>query len=270
MMIDGLNFIERQLPGFRKSIWKTIYGFLAWRFPTREWFFMNYGYDGLSQELHLLPEDEKNRYFIQMYAQALGELELAERDILEVGCGRGGGSEWISRTQKVRSMTGLDLSDRAIALCREIHKGSNLKYLQGDAEKLPFPEASFDIVINIESCHHYPSAPTFLREVTRVLKPGGYFCIADYGEKFEIDRLHQYLNDANLELLQWSDISSNVVKALKLTEELKLNMLKNHHVPWFLLAPVKTFVGAEGTDIYDRFVDGRLLYVSAKLRKPVD
>ena len=269
MIIDGLNLIERQFPGFRKSIWKTIYGFLAWRFPTREWFFMNYGYENPSQELKLLPEDEKNRYFIQMYAQAFSELELAERDILEVGCGRGGGSEWISRTQNVRSMTGLDLSDKAIGLCQEMHKRTNLKYLQGDAEKLPFPEARFDMVINIESCHHYPSVPTFLQEVTRVLKPGGYFCIADYGEKFELDRLHQYLKDTDLELLHWSDISSNVVSALELTEALKVKLL-NSYVPWFLRSPVKTFVGAKGTDIYDRFVDGRLLYMSAKLRKSIN
>jgi len=267
-MIDQFNFIERQFPGVKKSIWKTIYGFLAWRFPTREWSFMNYGYDNPSQELHLLPEDEKNRYFIHMYAQALGGLELAERDILEVGCGRGGGSEWIARTSLVRSMTGLDLSDQAISLCREMHKGPNLKYLQGDAERLPFPEASFDIVINIESCHHYPSVPTFLREVTRVLKPGGYFCIADYGEEFELDRLKQDLHEANLELMQWSDISDRVVRALKLTEPLKVKML-NSQVPWFMLAPVKTFVGAKGTEIYDRFVNGRLLYVSARLKKTV-
>jgi ubiquinone/menaquinone biosynthesis C-methylase UbiE len=45
--------------------------------------------------------------------------------------------------------------------------------VHGDAENLPFPQVSFDAVINVESAHCYGSIERFLAEVHRVLRPGG-------------------------------------------------------------------------------------------------
>lgn len=266
MSIDLLNFIERYFPWTKKGFARGLYNFLAWRFPYREWQFMNYGYDDEEMDLALDPEDEPNRYFIQMYAATLGSLEVRDRDILEVGCGRGGGSEWIARAQKPRSMTGLDLSENAISLCRERYELPNLKYVRGDAQQLPFADNSFDIVLNIESSHHYPSMVKFLHEVCRVLKPGGYFCIADYRERTELDGLKKALDRASLNLIQCEDITTNVVRALKLTEAIKIDFMKRY-VPWFLSSLVRTFAAAEGSEIYNRFVEDRLPYIQATLRK---
>ena len=49
----------------------------------------------------------------------------------------------------------------------------------GNAIDLPFSDSSFDAVISIEASHRYPSFETFLREVRRVLRPGGHFMFAD-------------------------------------------------------------------------------------------
>ncbi|HIE02449.1 MAG TPA: class I SAM-dependent methyltransferase [Thiotrichaceae bacterium] len=261
------NF-ERRFPRLRKTVWKGLYGFLAWRFPTEEWFFMNYGYAYANPEEQpeLLPEDEKNSYFIHLYAQTLQPVELAHQDILEVGSGRGGGSEWIARTQNVKSMTSVDLSSNAISLCQKNHKLPNLTFKQGDAEKLPFPDHAFDIVLNIESSHHYPSMPTFLQEVKRVLKPGGYFCLADYRDLPEVEDFKQHLDASGLERLQLIDITDNVIKALDLTNDVKQNMIERQ-VPRFLLDAFKTFAAVKDTEVYNRFVDGRLIYLSTLLRK---
>ena len=51
--------------------------------------------------------------------------------------------------------------------------------MQGDAQNLPFPDQSFDAVINVEASHQYPDFPRFLEEVTRVLRPGGHFLYTD-------------------------------------------------------------------------------------------
>jgi fatty-acid O-methyltransferase len=57
------------------------------------------------------------------------------------------------------SYTGLDLNPAGIALCRKRHNLPSLDIVRGDAENLPFPDQSFDAVINIESLRldHAPS-----------------------------------------------------------------------------------------------------------------
>lgn len=63
----------------------------------------------------------------------------------------------------------------------------NKDIIQGNAEHLPFPARSFDIVLNVESSHLYTNINKFLEEVYRVLKPDGYFCWADLRQKNEVD-----------------------------------------------------------------------------------
>ena len=56
-------------PRFKKAMWKRVYEFLASRYPTEEWTFMNYGFASLNggePELET-DKDENNRYFIQLY-----------------------------------------------------------------------------------------------------------------------------------------------------------------------------------------------------------
>ena len=54
-----------------------------------------------------------------------------------------------------------------------------VKLLLGDSEALPFPDNTFDVVYCNDSFHHYPAPMNVLREVHRVLKPGGTFLMGD-------------------------------------------------------------------------------------------
>ena len=230
---------------------------------------MNYGYAGDRNEIVLSPEDEPNRCFIQMYAHTLGQAgSVAGLDLLEVGCGRGGGSAWIARTQGVRSMTGLDLSGSAIVLCRRLHRVANLRFERGDAEALPFPDASFDLVLNVESCHHYPSLPTFLGEVERVLRPGGALCVATYWDEHGRTRFEQALRDTRFKVLRTADISPRVKDSLRDTEGLKSAMIRRFAPRW-LRPLLNQFAAVEGSRIHRGFMDGRLTYVSALLGKSI-
>lgn len=56
---------------------------------------------------------------------------------------------------------------------------ANLTTAEADAERLPFPDASFDLVTSRIAPHHFPDIPAFLRESHRVLKPGGTFALVD-------------------------------------------------------------------------------------------
>jgi SAM-dependent methyltransferase len=102
------------------------------------------------------------------------------RRMLEVGCGPGRGLDLISRLEEGSSFVGLDLSPKAIEYASQHCSNSQrVTFMQGDAEALPFADAEFDVVLNIESSHNYPHLERFFAEAVRVLKPGGYLVHAD-------------------------------------------------------------------------------------------
>ena len=140
------------------------------------------------------------------------------RRVLEVGCGAGGGLNFLSRIESGSEFVGVDLAETAIehANARFARSGM-LTYKYGDAENLPFADGEFDAVINVESSHNYPSFETFMREVARVLKPGGYFSLVDI---FTTPRCAEFkrlvATDSNgLNWLHERDISDPVKAAIR-------------------------------------------------------
>ena len=77
-------------PKFKKAIWKRVYQFLASKYQTEDWTFMNYGYQSLneSEKVELKKEDEVNRFFIQLYHYVASKVELKNKMVLEVGSGK--------------------------------------------------------------------------------------------------------------------------------------------------------------------------------------
>jgi ubiquinone/menaquinone biosynthesis C-methylase UbiE len=75
-----------------------------------------------------------------------------------------------------------------------------LDFVQGDAENLPFPDESFDAVLNVEASHANPRFPRFIAEVARVLRPGGHFLYADMRGYQEISDWEAALADAPMPL----------------------------------------------------------------------
>src|SRR5437016_14665802 len=90
-----------------------------------------------------------------------GSIDLKGLDVLEVGCGRGGGASYIMRYLKPKSMTGVDIAEKAIAFCKRYHTVEGLSFRYGDAESLPFDNNTFDVIVNIESSQCYGSIPRF-------------------------------------------------------------------------------------------------------------
>ena len=86
--------------------------------------------------------------------------------ILDVGCGTGANLEML---QKFGAAEGVDVSDEALEFCQS--KG--LKTHKGLAEKLPFADESFDLVTALDVVEHLDDDLAGLREMNRVLKPGG-------------------------------------------------------------------------------------------------
>jgi ubiquinone/menaquinone biosynthesis C-methylase UbiE len=96
---------------------------------------------------------------------------------LELGCGRGVGTELIFDVFGADSVDAFDLDPRMAALARRrlARRGSRVRVWVGDASAISAPDASYDAVFDFGIIHHVPHWPLALGEVHRVLKPGGRF-----------------------------------------------------------------------------------------------
>ena len=132
----------RRSPGFRRWAWQTLHQFLGRKYAGVHWWtFMNYGYAAESDDaepLALAPEDEQSRMCAQLYHHVTSAVDIAGREVLEVGCGRGGGSSYISRYLAPNHVTGLDIATSQIEFCHRVHGNTIIEFIAGSAENLPF------------------------------------------------------------------------------------------------------------------------------------
>lgn len=99
---------------------------------------------------------------------------LRGKRLLEVGCGTG--LVLAKLAPHAASVVGVDLSPGMLALARE----RGLQVHEGSATALPFDDASFDVVCSFKVLAHVPDIEAALREVARVLKPGGVAVLEFY------------------------------------------------------------------------------------------
>jgi 2-polyprenyl-3-methyl-5-hydroxy-6-metoxy-1,4-benzoquinol methylase len=106
---------------------------------------------------------------------------LAGKRVLDVGSGDGAYS--IRAAQLGANVTGLDISPMMLDAARRRAEaaGVSLEWLEGRAEALPFPAASFDVVIAVTVLCWVSDASAAVQEMTRVLRPGGIVVIGELG-----------------------------------------------------------------------------------------
>lgn len=117
--------------------------------------------------------------------------------LLDVGAGVGHTA--IAFSPFVKQCTGIDVTEEMVktaALYAKEKNACNVTFLQGDAEKLDFPDASFDIVTCRFAAHHFPDISRAMSEIARVLKPGGSFILVDHHAP-EDKALDQFINLLN-------------------------------------------------------------------------
>ncbi|MBP1851645.1 class I SAM-dependent methyltransferase [Rhizobium halophytocola] len=252
-------------PRAQKWVWRRVYNMLSRFWSDGDWRFMNYGYLPSDAPFSLQAEDEPERTFIGLYHQALDGLPVEGARVLEVGSGRGGGCRYIARYYAPASVTGLDYSPETVRRAERLNSDTPLLTFEtGDAEAMPFADGTFDIVINIESSHCYGDVPAFAREVSRVLKPGGWFTFADMRPKSQVKVLDEQLAAPGLEPSARRNISPNVVAALDAAESRKQQRIRR---AFLLKRFMSEFSGSKGSVLYKGLSSGQIVYVARRYRK---
>ena len=269
MLTKLLIFLCEVSPRARRALWRWWYERWARRVDSGQWTFMNYGFAWPAGETppSLQPEDEPDRFCAQLYHRVASPGYLSGEEVLEVGAGRGGGAAFVARYHEPRHLTAVDFSPKAVAFCQARHRLAPLEFKVGDAEALPFPDASFDAVINVESSHCYGSVPAFFAEVTRVLRPGGCFLYADLREAPEMAALEKQLAALpGMEVVETEDLTANVAAALTADHGRKQQMI-DQLIPESQRAMFREFAGLEGSKIHRNLTSRHLLYYRWALRR---
>jgi len=311
MLFQFMKMLLRSTPRVRRLTTGLAYEAMSRFYRGSDVPFMNFGYaalEGDGKTLDLSPEEEEDRFFIQLYQRVLLPIGkeassvrggqspaaccLAGHDVLEVGCGRGGGAAWMAKNLGPKRVVGMDISPSAVAHANRQHAAhighkhslltnpghptstafengqcTGLSFLAGDAEALPFPDGSFDVVVNVESSHCYGSMDRFLGEVARVLRPGGHFCFCDVRDRADAQRLRQELenNRHGLAVVELEDITANVLAALDLTSPMKEAALARF--PFWVRGMFRDQAGVIGGIVHTAFCRGERKYLRALLEK---
>lgn len=264
---------QRYLPeGLKQRAMVSWYDVLARMDTKGELLFLNHGYALPGEKPHTieLPDDlEDHRYPIQLYDLLANLRDWRGKDALEVSCGLGGGVMFVGHHYGPRSMTGLDISASSIEACRRRYASEQLRFEAGDAQAMPFPNHSFDIVLNVESSLNYFDFSAFLREVDRVLRPGGTFLFADYRRSAKIVKLREALEKMGYAVEVMTDITSGIVRGLELGRSRKQALI-DRHVPFPFRSLVRSFAGlsSEKDEEHHKFQTGQKRYLMAALTKP--
>lgn len=258
-----------RLPQFRRWVNRTWYQYLARVDRDAHMLFMNYGYlapQPGAAPLALAAADEPRRLSIQLYAHVAGAIDLAGKDVLEVGSGRGGGASFIARYLRPRAMLGVDYAPNAVAFCQAYHRDvPGLRFQQGDAEALPLPDGSFDAVVNVESSHCYGSMERFVSEVARVLRPGGHFLFTDHRPREQVALLWQQLSGP-LEVVAAEPITAGVLAALDADNARKLALI-GQQAPRLVQRQLTKFAAVQGSPLYENLRSGAVEYLRFVVRK---
>ncbi len=207
---------------------------------------------------------------IQLYAEvakavraAVGAPEASR--LLEVCCGRGGGLAYLHSTLAPQAALGIDRSLTAIRHCR--NGNAAIAHLQGHALRLPLPEASIDVAVNVEALVDLPKLP-FLAEIHRVLAANGIFAVADT-MPHRPEACHLGLIDlgrkSGLEVVSFRDITKNVCEACRNDDQRRSQLV--NRLPRYLRPIAREWVSLPGTTRFGQFERKERCYFIAVMVK---
>jgi ubiquinone/menaquinone biosynthesis C-methylase UbiE len=165
-------------------------------------------------------------------AELAVSVDAAPGRVLDVGCGTGYLLRLLARRYpEAAELAGIDPAPSMIAAAERAASDKRLRFMAGTAERLPFPDGGFDLVVSTTSFDHWADQGAGLRECARVLAPGGHLVLADLfsplllpallagrrGKARTRRRAGQLLTAAGFRSLAWHDVYELIIKAVTAT-----------------------------------------------------
>lgn len=159
-------------------------------------------------------------------------VQPAPRAVIDVGCGTGYLLRVLAgQCPQASELAGIDPAPTMIATAQEAAGDHRLRFSVGSAERLPYPDGAFDLVVSTTSFDHWQDQLAGLRECARILVPGGHIVLADLfspllrptllGSRRAKARTRQraslLLSEAGFTGLAWHDVYVTVIKAVTAT-----------------------------------------------------
>ncbi len=118
-------------------------------------------------------------FFDRIHRALLGMIpvEIAPTAIVDIGCGTGRLLRKLAARWPAADLIGVDPAEGMVGEARRLTPDAT--FYVGQAEDLPLPEASVDLVVSTTSFHHWRNQALGVRQVGCVLRPGGCFALAD-------------------------------------------------------------------------------------------
>lgn len=236
---------------------------------------MNVGYADINEAggLSLLSEEDKekfDKFRFQLYHKVVlenGKINSMEgKTLLETGCGRGGGLNYLAERLKPQYAIGVDMTASQIDYCKSTWS-QKLNFIRGDVETLSqtIPKGTIDYLVDIESSFFYADQTSFLKEVREVLKEDGTFYFGTLVPYWKATQLHNILNRW-FQVEHEEDITRNIVRSLKLDSQAVSQFIDNHF-PWYSRFFLKQSWGVEGTLVHWLLQNRYIEYKTFVLKK---
>lgn len=215
--------------------------------------------------------------------------------VLDVGCGVGGPALNIAEMTGA-NITGVNIVEKQVNIARQRAQerglGERVQFIQCDAMHMPFPDGDFDAVYVFEAGCHMPDKPSFYKECTRVLRPGGVFFGQDWLKKDDVSsaenaeyiepicrlfsvpnmislsELDRFMKDAGLQVERLQDMAKhgNIQRNWELLDGHVVRTIRSY-VPW-LMPPAMRMLADSGAVLSKSARAGVFILAQWFARKP--
>lgn len=154
--------------------------------------------------------------------------------VLEIGCGNGNGAKLIQKYFSPKQIYAIDIDQNMIKIAKDKVKDDNISFMMASATNLPFESDTFDAIFDFGVIHHIPNWGECIKELKRVLKPGGELIIEDLStETFDslLGKLIKKITDHPYERMFSrqkfiASIEENGFKNIKVQEHFPFKLIK--------------------------------------------